>query len=51
MFADDTSLFSKAIDRKHSEKELNKDLKLISQLAYQWKYYLILTLQNKQGGI
>ena len=37
IFADDTSLFSKAINRKKSEIEPNKDLKLISQWAYQWK--------------
>ena len=37
IFADDTSLFSKAINKKKSEIEPNKDLKLISQWAYQWK--------------
>ena len=31
IFADDTSLFSKVIDKKKSEIEPNKDLKLISQ--------------------
>ena len=31
IFADDTSLFSKAINKKKSEVEPNKDLKLISQ--------------------
>ena len=37
IFADDKSLFSKAINRKNSEIEPNTDLKLISQWAYQWK--------------
>ena len=37
IFADDTSLFSKAINKEKSEIEPNKDLKLISQWAYQWK--------------
>ena len=31
MFADDTSLFSKTINKKKFEIEPNKDLKLISQ--------------------
>ena len=35
IFADDTSLFSKTIDRKHFEIELNKDLEPISHWAYQ----------------
>ena len=37
IFADDTSFFSKTINKKKSEIEPNKDLKLISQWAYQWK--------------
>ena len=37
IFADDTSLFVKAIIKKKSEIEPNKDLKLISQWACQWK--------------
>ena len=37
IFADDTSLLSKAINKKKSEIEPNKDLKLVSQWAYQWK--------------
>ena len=37
IFADDTTLFSKAINKKKSEIERNKDLKLISQWVYQWK--------------
>ena len=37
IFADDTTLFSKAINKKKSEIERNKDLKLISQRVYQWK--------------
>ena len=35
IFADNTSLFSKTINSKKSEIEPNKDLKLISQWAYQ----------------
>ena len=35
IFADDASFFSKAIDEKKFEIEPNKDLKLISQWAYQ----------------
>ena len=37
IFADDTSLFWKAIIKKKSEIGPNKDLKLISQWAYPWK--------------
>ena len=37
IFTDDTFLLSKMINKKHSETELNKDLKLISQWKYQWK--------------
>ena len=37
IFADDASFFSKAIDEKKFEIEPNKDLKLISQWAYEWK--------------
>ena len=37
IFADDKSLFSKAINRKKSESESNKHLKLVRQWAYQWK--------------
>ena len=36
-FADDTSLFSVVRDPNMSAEELNHDLKLISQWAYQWK--------------
>ena len=36
-FADDTSLFSIVNDPNTSALELNHDLDLISQLAYQWK--------------
>ena len=36
-FADDTSLFSIVKDQNTSAIELNHDLKLISQWAYQWK--------------
>ena len=37
IFTDDTSLFSKAINKKKSEIKPNKDSKLVSQWAYQWK--------------
>ena len=37
LFADDTSLFSIVHDPNTSENELNKDLKEISEWAYQWK--------------
>ena len=37
IFADDTSLFSKALDINKSVTELNTDLEKISQWAYQWK--------------
>ena len=36
-FADDTSLFSIVRDPKTSAEELNHDLQLISQWAFQWK--------------
>ena len=36
-FADDTSLFSIVEDPKTSAEELNHDLLLISQWAFQWK--------------
>lgn len=39
-FADDTYLFFQAINRTHSEMELNKDLKLNSQWVYMWKILL-----------
>ena len=37
IFTDDTSLFSKAVNRKKSEIEPNRDLKLASQWTYHWK--------------
>ena len=37
IFAHDASLFSKVINKKKSDIESTKDLKLISQCAYQWK--------------
>ena len=40
IFIDDTFLFSKTINKKHAEVELNRDLKLISQWAYPWKMLL-----------
>ena len=43
LFADDTSLFSLVYDPNHSAKVLNDDLNKISDWAYKWKCYLILT--------
>ena len=37
LFADDTSLFSVVHDTETSAKDLNKDLKIISNWASQWK--------------
>ena len=37
LFADDTSLFSVADNKNTSAKELNNDLRKISNWAYQWK--------------
>ena len=37
LFADDTSLFSVVHDKNTSAKELNNDLRKISNWAYQWK--------------
>ena len=37
IFADDTSIFSKIVDKNISAIQLNKDLEVISNWAYQWK--------------
>lgn len=37
MFVDDTSLFSKIEDKDLCTVQMNKDLKVISNSAYQWK--------------
>ena len=37
IFADDTSLFSKVIDKKDSNSQPNSDLAKISKWALQWK--------------
>ena len=37
IFADDTSLFSKVIDKNNSNSQRNSDLANISKLAFQWK--------------
>ena len=37
LFADDTSIFSTVQDIKHLTDQLNRDLDLISNWAYQWK--------------
>ena len=60
IFADDTSLFSKVINKKKSEIEPNKDLKLISQWAYQWKMLfnpdhtketIVVCFSHKRGNV
>ena len=40
IFADDTSLFSKVIDKNNSNSQLNSDLAKISKWAFQWKAHL-----------
>ena len=37
LFADDTSLFTVVYDEIESANQLNRDLKIISEWAYQWK--------------
>ena len=37
IFADDTSLFTVVYDEIKSANQLNRDLKIISEWAYQWK--------------
>ena len=37
IFADDTSLFSKVIDKNNSNSQLNSDLAKLSKWAFQWK--------------
>ena len=37
LFADDTSLFSVVHDTQTSANDLNKDLKIINNWAFQWK--------------
>ena len=37
IFADDTSLFSKVIDKNNSNSQLNSDLAKISKWTFQWK--------------
>ena len=37
LFADDTSLFSVVHDTQTSANDLNKDLKIINNCAFQWK--------------
>ena len=39
IFADDTSLFSKVIDKNNSNFQLNTDLAKISKWAFQWKMF------------
>ena len=48
IFPDDTSIFSKIEDKNISAIQLNKDLKVISNWAYQWKM-LFNTDPNKQA--
>ena len=40
MFAEDTSLFSKIEIKDLSIVEMNEDLKVISNWAYQWKMFV-----------
>ena len=37
LFADDTSLFTVVYDEKIAAEQLNRDLKIIAEWAYQWK--------------
>ena len=37
IFADDTSIFSKAFDKNSSKKYINNDLYIINEWAFQWK--------------
>ena len=37
IFADDTSIFSKVFDKDKSQRDLNNDLSIISEWAFQWK--------------
>ena len=37
IFADDTILFSRVIDKNNSNSQLNPDLAKISKSAFQWK--------------
>ena len=39
IFADNTSLFSKVIDKNNSNSQLNSDLAKISKWAFQWKMF------------
>ena len=39
VFADDTSLFSKVIDKNDSNSQLNSDIAELSKWAFQWKMY------------
>ena len=39
IFADDTSLFSKVIDKSNSNFQLNTDIAKISKWAFQWKMF------------
>ena len=37
VFADDTSILSKVFDKDKSQRDLNNDLSIISEWAFQWK--------------
>ena len=37
IFADDASIFSKVFDKDKSQRDLNSDLSIISEWAFQWK--------------
>ena len=48
LFADDTSLFTVVYDKEVAATQLNSDLEIISQWAYQWKMQLNAD-KNKQA--
>ena len=47
IFADDTSLFSKVIDKVNSNSQLNSCLEKINKWAFQWKISFNLIQTNK----
>ena len=49
IFADDTSIFSKVFDKDKSQRNLNNDLSIISEWAFQWKMQYHLD-PNKQAN-
>ena len=49
LFVDDTSLFTIVYDENIAAEQLNNDLKIISEWAYQWRCSL--TQTNQTSGI